>query len=124
MILVAAAHIPLAGKMLLARRPPAAHLAGLWEFPGGKIESGEDPAGALARELREELGVGTSAIRPLTFVHHRYPDRAILLLLFRCAIDGEPRPLSASALGWFSVEEARRLEMPPADLPLLDYLAG
>src|SRR5436190_12943346 len=121
-IVVVAALVEREGRMLLAERPAGVHLAGLWEFPGGKLEPGETPDAGLVRELREELGVEAHDLEPLTFVHHRYPERHVLLLLYACAVTGEPRPLSAARLGWFTLEEARALPMPEADLPFLAKL--
>jgi 8-oxo-dGTP diphosphatase len=121
--LVAAALLERDGRMLLARRPAGVHLAGLWEFPGGKVEPGEAPEACLRRELEEELGVAASNLRPFTFAHWRYPEREVLILLYACALEGVPRPLHASELGWFTPAEARQLPMPPADLPLLDAIA-
>src|SRR5436190_753653 len=97
-IVVVAALVEREGRMLLAERPAGVHLAGLSEFPGGKLEPGETPAAGLVRELREERGVEAHDLEPLTFVHHRYPERHVLLLLYACAVTGEPRPLSAARL--------------------------
>ena len=119
LIIVAAALVERDGRMLLALRPPGTHLAGCWEFPGGKLEPGESPEACVVRELDEELGVRALDPRPFTFVYHRYPERAVLILLLTCRIEGEPKPLQAADLGWFTLDEAYELQMPAADLPLL-----
>ena len=124
MIIVAAALIEKKGRMLLTLRPPGTHLAGHWEFPGGKLESGESPAACLVREIREELGVEVRDPCPLTFAHYLYPGREVLILLYRCSIATQPRPLHAAQLGWFTLDEAGFLKMPPADRPLLEFLAS
>ena len=113
------------GRVLVQQRPPGKALAGLWEFPGGKVEPGERPEEALARELEEELGISTDeACRaPAAFASHSLGDEHLLLLLFACRKwRGVPRPLAASALRWARVVELHALEMPPADLPLIGLL--
>ena len=122
MIIVAAALIEDGDRILLAERGDDVHLAGRWEFPGGKLEAGETPAECLRRELLEELGVQPTSITPLTFVHHAYAECEVLLLLFRCTIEGDPRPLVAKQLGWFAREEAVALPLPEADIPLLEFV--
>src|SRR6266478_3393599 len=90
-VLVAAvALIDADGRVLLAQRPEGKHLAGLWEFPGGKVEPGESPEAALVREVREELGIRIDRFRPFGFAHHAYPEKSVLLLAYLCAIDAEP----------------------------------
>src|SRR5213594_3113530 len=101
------------GRVLLTRRGAGSHLEHHWEFPGGKVEPGEDPPGALARELAEELGVTATVGVPFAFSYHEYPTRRVLLLTYRVSIDGEPRPLECSALGWFDAREVADLRMPP-----------
>jgi 8-oxo-dGTP diphosphatase len=119
---VAAALIDAAGRVLVAQRPPGKSLAGLWEFPGGKIEPGEAPATALARELAEELGitVAETDLHPLSFVAHAYPDFYLLMLLYTCtAWTGEPAGDEGQPIAWHMADALNRLAMPPADLPLL-----
>lgn len=119
---VAAALIDSAGRVLVAQRPPGKSLAGLWEFPGGKIEPGEAPTAALARELTEELGitVAPADLRPLSFVAHAYPDFHLLMLLYTCATwEGEPVGDEGQAIAWHTPDALVGLAMPPADVPLL-----
>jgi 8-oxo-dGTP diphosphatase len=122
---VAAALIDGEGRILLQRRAEGRAMAGLWEFPGGKVEAGERPEEALARELEEELGVEVrpDALRPFAFASADNAGRHMLLLLFTCdAWHGSPRPLDADALIWARPREMRTLAMPPADRPLVDLL--
>lgn len=122
---VAAALVDAAGRVLVAQRPPGKSLAGLWEFPGGKIEPGETPVAALVRELAEELGIAVdpAALAPLTFVSHAYPDFHLLMLLYVVrAWTGEPAGQQGQPLRWGTVDELAALPMPPADLPLLAAL--
>jgi 8-oxo-dGTP diphosphatase len=126
-LVVAAALIDGAGKVLLQQRPPGKAMAGLWEFPGGKIEPGETPESALVRELEEELGIRVEegALAPLSFASAPLGERHLLLLLYACREwSGEPEALHASALRWASPAEMRSLPMPPADLPLIGALGG
>ncbi len=113
------------GRVLLAQRPPGKSMAGLWEFPGGKVEAGETPEAALIRELREELGIDThaSCLAPLTFASHAYPDFHLLMPLFACRRwTGAPSPREGQALAWARARELRDYPMPPADLPLVPIL--
>lgn len=112
------------GAVLLQRRPAGKPLAGLWEFPGGKMERGETPEGALARELGEELGISTAGrFLPIAFVSERVGARHMALLLFEVdGWSGKPAPLHADALDWVMPAEMRGLPMPPADRPLVDRL--
>lgn len=115
------------GRVLVQRRPVGKFMAGLWEFPGGKLEPGEAPEAALVRELAEELGIDVAAgdLAPLTFASQPLADRHLLLLLYRCTRwTGEPRPLDADALLWRRPDEMADLPMPPADLPLVAFLMG
>lgn len=124
---VAAAIVRADGRVLLQRRPRNKAMAGLWEFPGGKIESGETPERALARELQEELGIEIDAglVRPACFASTPLGGRHLLLLLYLVSEwTGEPRALEASDLAWVGPEEMRALPMPPADEPLVELLAA
>lgn len=113
------------GRVLLAQRPEGKSLAGLWEFPGGKVEDGESPEAALIRELREELGIDTEAscLAPLTFASHSYDVFHLLMPLFVCRKwQGVPRALEGQALAWVLPRDLRSYPMPPADLPLIPIL--
>ncbi|TCO42659.1 Nudix family hydrolase [Dokdonella fugitiva] len=112
------------GRVLLARRPVGKHLAGLWEFPGGKCDAGEAPVDALARELREELGIVVESARPLIAVPHRYPEQDILLDVWQVsAWTGTPHPHEGQALAWVEQGALAQVEMPPADRPVIAALA-
>jgi 8-oxo-dGTP diphosphatase len=121
LVLVAAvALIDPDGRVLIAERPAGKVMAGLWEFPGGKVEPGETPEAALIRELEEELGIGTwaSCLAPLTFASHAYDDFHLLMPLFACRKwQGVPRPHEHGALKWVRPAELARYPMPPADRP-------
>ncbi|SHJ01042.1 8-oxo-dGTP diphosphatase MutT [Wenxinia saemankumensis] len=113
------------GRVLLAQRPEGKSLAGLWEFPGGKVEAGETPEAALIRELREELGIDTaeSCLAPLTFASHSYDDFHLLMPLFACRRwQGTPEGREGQRLAWARVNRLRDYPMPPADLPLIPIL--
>jgi len=113
------------GRVLLAQRPAGKRMAGLWEFPGGKIETGETPEAALIRELGEELGIDTaeSCLAPLTFASHSYDDFHLLMLVYVCRKwTGTPRPLEGGELAWVRASRLRDYEMPPADIPLIPVL--
>ena len=113
------------GRVLLARRPEGKSMAGLWEFPGGKVETGEAPEDALIRELDEELGIGTwaSCLAPLTFASHRYDDFHLVMPLFACRKwNGQPQSREGQALKWVRPRDMRDYPMPPADLPLIPVL--
>jgi 8-oxo-dGTP diphosphatase len=113
------------GRVLLAQRPEGKSMAGLWEFPGGKVEAGETPEAALIRELGEELGIDTwtSCLAPLAFASHAYPDFHLLMPLFACRKwEGVPRPREHAALKWVAARDLKNYPMPPADLPLLPML--
>ena len=126
LVLVAAvALIDTDGRVLLARRPEGKSMAGLWEFPGGKVEPGETPESALIRELHEELGIDTwaSCLAPLSFASHGYPDFHLLMPLFACRRwQGTPQSREGQALKWVRPESLRDYPMPPADLPLIPIL--
>ncbi len=120
---VAAAVIDAAGRVLIAQRPAGKHLAGGWEFPGGKLEPGEERAVGLARELREELGITIATPRPLIRVQHAYPSRVVLLDMWvvkRYA--GEPQGLDGQALRWCPQEELPSANLLPADKPIVAAL--
>lgn len=125
MTVVAAALLAESGRILLQQRAPGRSMAGLWEFPGGKVEDGETPEAALARELEEELGIAVepAALAPACFASAMVGERHMTLLLYVCrAWRGEPQPLDASALAWTTLDEMRSLPMPPADQPLIGLL--
>ena len=112
-------------RILIAQRPEGKHMAGLWEFPGGKVEAGETPEESLIRELEEELGVKTwqSCLAPLTFASHAYPDFHLLMPLFVCRKwEGTPLSNEGQQLKWVRVENLRDYPMPPADEPLIPAL--
>ncbi len=126
MVLVTAvALIDADGRVLLAKRPEGKNLAGLWEFPGGKVEDGESPEAALIRELREELGIDVeqSCLAPLTFASHAYEDFHLLMPLYVCRRwKGIPQALEGQELKWVWAKDLRNMPMPPADLPLIPHL--
>ena len=127
MTVVAAALIDGSGRVLLQRRAPGRAMAGLWEFPGGKVEAGELPEAALVREMKEELGidVDSAALAPACFASAMVGERHMILLLYFCREwRGEPRPLDASALKWVRPGEMVADEMPPADQPLIALLSA
>ena len=113
------------GRVLLAQRPAGKSMAGLWEFPGGKVEVGETPEAALIRELHEELGIETwqSCLAPLTFASHDYPDFHLLMPLFACRRwVGQVRGRENQSLAWVRPQDMRTYPMPPADIPLVSTL--
>lgn len=113
------------GRVLLAQRPEGKSMAGLWEFPGGKVEVGETPEAALIRELQEELGIDTwtSCLAPLTFASHSYEDFHLLMPLFACRKwNGIVQPREGQVLKWVRANELRNYPMPPADIPLIAML--
>jgi 8-oxo-dGTP diphosphatase len=125
MTVVAAALVDADGRVLVQQRPEGRQMAGLWEFPGGKIDPGETPEEALIRELREELAINVTAacLAPACFASAPLGDWHLLLLLFVCRKwSGIPQPLEASALRWVRVPELHGLAMPPADKPLIGLL--
>lgn len=113
------------GRVLLAQRPQGKQLAGLWEFPGGKVEPGETPEECLVRELDEELGIQTQipCLAPLTFASHSYDDFHLLMMLYVCRrFTGTPQPKEAQTLKWVRPRQMRDYPMPPADAPLIPFL--
>ena len=110
-------------RLLVAQRPPDKHLAGTWEFPGGKVDQGESAQDALRRELHEELGIDVGALRPVIGIPWRYAQQSIFLDVYR-VLDyaGEPHGRETQALRWCRVEELRTLDMPPADRPVVTAL--
>lgn len=113
------------GRVLLAQRPEGKSLAGLWEFPGGKVEAGETPEACLIRELQEELGVDTwaSCLAPLSFASHGYADFHLLMPLYVCRRwQGTPQGREGQALAWARPLDMGRFPMPPADAPLVASL--
>ena len=120
---VAIAVIGREGMILIAQRLAGDSFGGFWEFPGGKPESGEDLKAALAREIREELGVGIEVGAKRMVIEHRYPYRAIRLHCFDCRIlEGEPRRIECADWRWISPEEIDRFRFPPASKPLLESI--
>lgn len=125
LIVVAAALIDSEGRVLLQQRRPDRAMAGLWEFPGGKVEPDELPEAALIRELKEELGIETDAscLAPATFASARLGEKHMILLLYILRKwRGQPEPLDASGLQWLRPHQMFALEMPPADRPLIGLL--
>ncbi|MGR3343605.1 MAG: 8-oxo-dGTP diphosphatase MutT [Paracoccaceae bacterium] len=125
-VLVAAvALIDADGRILLSQRPDGKHMAGLWEFPGGKVKPGETPENALIRELDEELGIDTwaSCLAPLAFASHTYDDFHLLMPVFACRKwIGVARAREGQALAWVRANKLREYSMPPADLPLIPII--
>ena len=112
-------------RVLLARRPEGKAMAGLWEFPGGKLQEGETPEAALIRELAEELGIDTheSCLAPIGFASHAYDDFHLLMPLFVCRVwEGTPAPREGQELAWVRPNALRDYPMPPADVPLVAQL--
>jgi 8-oxo-dGTP diphosphatase len=113
------------GRVLLAQRPPGKSMAGLWEFPGGKVETGERPEDTLIRELHEELGivVKEACLAPLTFASHSYPDFHLVMPLYVCRRwEGTVTAQEGQALTWVRPNRLREYPMPPADEPLVAHL--
>jgi 8-oxo-dGTP diphosphatase len=121
LLVAACALVDADGRVLLAKRPPGKPLAGLWEFPGGKIEAGETPEAALVRELKEELDIEVPAkcLAPLTFASHTYPEFHLLMPLFICRNwHGDLAPQQGQQLAWVRAQKLADYAMPPADEPL------
>ena len=124
-LVVAVALIDVDGRVLISRRPPGKHLAGLWEFPGGKVGRSEAPEQALIRELREELGIETdeSCIAPLTFASHAYDEFHLLMPLYVCRKwKGRAQPMEGQEIKWVRTDQMAAYPMPPADRPLVAML--
>jgi len=125
LLVAACALVDADGRVLLTQRPEGKQLAGLWEFPGGKVEPGESPEAALIRELSEEIGIVTkeACLAPLTFASHSYDAFHLLMPLFVCRrFEGTARGLEGQALKWVRPRDMRDYPMPPADEPLIPYL--
>ncbi|HLI11042.1 MAG TPA: (deoxy)nucleoside triphosphate pyrophosphohydrolase [Alphaproteobacteria bacterium] len=124
-LVVAVALVDRDGRVLLAQRPLGKPMAGLWEFPGGKLHPGESPETGLIRELQEELGIDTSesCLAPVAFASHRYADFHLLMPLYVCRVwKGAPRAREGQALKWVAPARLRDYPMPPADAPLIPLL--
>jgi 8-oxo-dGTP diphosphatase len=124
-LVVAVALIDADNRVLLARRPPGKSMAGLWEFPGGKVHDGESPEAALCRELAEELGIDVrdSCLAPFTFASHRYPEFQLLMPLYLCRRwNGTISGREGQELTWVRPARLGDYEMPPADKPLVAML--
>jgi len=125
LLVAACALIDSDGRILLAQRPEGKSLAGLWEFPGGKVEPGETPEECLVRELEEELGIKTkvACLAPLTFASHSYDTFHLLMPLYVCRrYEGIPQSREGQALKWVKPMQLRDYPMPPADEPLIPML--
>ena len=122
MIIVVAAVVEVDGAFLLTRRTAGAHLEGLWEFPGGKIDAGETHAQALTREIREELDSDVEVGTLVYETAHAYADRTVSLHFYQCALRGTPRPLLGQQMQWVPRAELRTLDVPPADEELIRRL--
>jgi 8-oxo-dGTP diphosphatase len=125
LLVAACALVDADGRVLLAQRPEGKQLAGLWEFPGGKVEPGETPEQCLVRELHEEIGIETEipCLAPLTFASHSYDEFHLLMPLFICRrFRGIAQPKEGQALKWVRPKQMRDYPMPPADAPLIPFL--
>lgn len=121
-VVVVAAVIIEGARVLVTQRPAGSHLAGAWEFPGGKVEPDEDPRDALKRELREELGIDSQIGTILETSFHRYASKSVLLLFYEARLapgSPEPAPLEVAALQWRSASQLSDCDFPPADVPIL-----
>jgi 8-oxo-dGTP diphosphatase len=127
-VLVAAcALIDTDGRVLIAERPVGRSMAGLWEFPGGKVEAGETPEATLIRELKEELGIRVKeeCLAPLTFASHAYPDFHLLMPLYVCRRwEGIVAPQEGQTIAWVRPNRLKDYPMPPADIPLIAHLSS
>ena len=125
LLVVAVALVDADRRVLIAQRPEGKQLAGLWEFPGGKVEAGERPEETLIRELHEELDIRVkeACLAPLSFASHRYEDFHLLMPLYVCRRwEGTPRAVEHQALRWVAPSRLRDFPMPPADEPLIPAL--
>ena len=120
---VVAAVVERDGRYLITRRLEGTHLAGLWEFPGGKLLPGERPEDALRRELKEELGVEAVVGEPIQTVDWTYPEKSVRLLFFRCALAGEPAPLEGQEMRWVAAADLLSHTFPDADATLIARLS-
>ena len=123
-LIVVAAVVERDDSFLVTRRLEGTHLAGYWEFPGGKCDDGESHAACLAREMREELAVGVSVGELVLSVAHEYDDRTIELHFYRCELKGEPQPRLRQEMMWAPRAALRGLPFPPADEKLIDLLSS
>jgi len=110
------------GRILITQRRPEQALGGKWEFPGGKVEPGEAPVAALARELREELGVAAEVGRIWDVLFHAYPEFDLVMLVYVCRINGAPRAIEVADLAWVAVRDLAAWDILPADRPLVERL--
>ena len=122
MIVVVAAVIAEGDRILVTRRQPGVHLAGLWEFPGGKIDPDETHHAALRREIREELDADVEVGALVLATTHEYAEKTVTLYFYRCALKGTPRPLLGQEMRWVSRDELPALGFPPADEELIRVL--
>lgn len=125
LLVAACALVDVEGRVLLAQRPEGKPMAGLWEFPGGKVEAGETPEDTLPRELKEELGIDVTktCLAPFAFASHGYEDFHLLMPLYVCRRwEGIVRPLEGQVLDWVRPHQMRDYPMPPADVPLVAQL--
>ncbi|MGI9407057.1 MAG: 8-oxo-dGTP diphosphatase MutT [Hyphomicrobiaceae bacterium] len=125
LLVVACALVDDDGRVMLAKRPEGRSMAGLWEFPGGKVDPGEAPEAALIRELNEELGIDVTeaCLAPFTFASHTYPEFHLLMPLYVCRRwEGEIEPREGQEFAWVRPNRMKKYEMPPADLPLVAML--
>lgn len=123
-VLVVAAVILRDGRYLVTRRLKDTHLAGFWEFPGGKVDAGETEADALTREIREELAVGCTVGTLILRTTHDYAERSVTLAFYACALTGEPRPALGQEMRWVEPADLPGLEFPPADEELIALLSA
>jgi 8-oxo-dGTP diphosphatase len=124
-LVTAVALLDTEGRVLIAQRPAGKSMAGLWEFPGGKVQAGETPEYALCRELEEELGIDIreTCLSPIAFASHRYPDFHLLMPLYACRMwNGVPQPKEGQVLTWVRPVDLYEYAMPPADIPLIAQL--
>ena len=123
-VVVVAAVVELARRLLVTKRPPGTHLAGYWEFPGGKTKPGESQQQCLKREMREELNLAVEVGVELLATSFRYPDRTVELHFFQCATTGEPTPILEQQMRWIPRTELKTLRFAPADVELINLLTS